>query len=342
MLRETPLTGIQSFSIEQSSRRRVGLNNIWIVKPAGKSRGRGIALFNSAAAVTAHVRGSNDALWVAQKYIERPLRIYGRKFDIRQWVLVTAWSPLCAWFYGKCYLRFAAGRYSTVDLSAHAHLSNNSVTKGAQAAFDGAPSGSLSITLHCRQKQTLWRSSKCSCAAHPPHTLPSYASTGSAHGQRARADDITARGNIWRARDLRAWLARHHGSDAAWEASILPGMRAAAAATLRCCQPSVKARPGSCQIFGYDFIVDERCGVWLLEVNSSPTMEYSTEITAELCAQVQEDTLKVRAELAVRVAAVLMPLAGKLAECAQAVCVRWLLARVVFPRACYRPRCRFE
>lgn len=49
-----------------------------------------------------------------------------RKFDIRQWVLVTG-EPLTAWFYGACYLRFCAEDWSLADLGAHAHLSNNCV-----------------------------------------------------------------------------------------------------------------------------------------------------------------------------------------------------------------------
>jgi tubulin monoglycylase TTLL3/8 len=43
----------------------------------------------------------------------------------------------------------------------------------------------------------------------------------------------------------------------------------------------------------YDFLIDDQLRVWLLEINSSPTMEASTPITTKLCAEVQEDILKV-------------------------------------------------
>ena len=36
------------------------------------------------------------------------------------------------------------------------------------------------------------------------------------------------------------------------------------------------------EIFGYDFMVDTNMNVWLLEVNSSPDMSYSSPITEAL------------------------------------------------------------
>jgi tubulin monoglycylase TTLL3/8 len=114
-----------------------GTNNIWIVKPSGKSRGRGIVLLNSSEAVLDYINTSKDSEWIAQKYIERPLLVHRHKFDIRQWVLVSSWSPLTAWFYEDCYLRFAAQPYSTADLSIWPHLSNYSISKDAKHVSDG-------------------------------------------------------------------------------------------------------------------------------------------------------------------------------------------------------------
>ena len=98
---------------------------------------------------------------------------------------------------------------------------------------------------------------------------------------------------MWDVPAFKAWLTATQGSDAAWQTHIVPGMKRAVETSLRCCQGDVVHRRGTCQLYGYDFVVDERLQVWLLEVNSSPSMEYSTPVTQRLCAQVQEDVLKV-------------------------------------------------
>ena len=55
-----------------------------------------------------------------------------RKFDIRQWVLITDWNPLTIWLYAEPYIRFPASDFSFDNISnRYAHLSNNSVCKNA-------------------------------------------------------------------------------------------------------------------------------------------------------------------------------------------------------------------
>jgi tubulin monoglycylase TTLL3/8 len=39
---------------------------------------------------------------------------------------------------------------------------------------------------------------------------------------------------------------------------------------------NIKNRRNSFEFYGYDFLVDENCKPWLIEVNSSPAMDYST------------------------------------------------------------------
>jgi len=50
---------------------------------------------------------------------------------------------------------------------------------------------------------------------------------------------------------------------------------------------------GSYLLLGYDFMIDEDYNVWLIEVNSSPAMDYSTKITKKLVKCVMKDTVKV-------------------------------------------------
>ena len=45
-------------------------------------------------------------------------------------------------------------------------------------------------------------------------------------------------------------------------------------------------------------MIDENYNPWLIEINSSPSMEHSTSITARLCTTVLQDTVKVLVDYA--------------------------------------------
>jgi D-alanine-D-alanine ligase-like ATP-grasp enzyme len=75
---------------------------------------------------------------------------------------------------------------------------------------------------------------------------------------------------------------------------IQPAMRRIVVATMKTAVDSVHHRKGSFEMYGCDFMIDDTYGMWLIEVNASPSMEHSTPITARLCQAVLEDLCKVR------------------------------------------------
>jgi hypothetical protein len=62
--------------------------NMWIVKPVHLNCGRGISVFKELGKIKAYMR-ETEGEFVCQKYLEKPLLVRGRKFDIRVWVVVT-------------------------------------------------------------------------------------------------------------------------------------------------------------------------------------------------------------------------------------------------------------
>jgi len=236
--------------------------NIWIVKPSCLSRGRGIALFNDLPGIRSYTRSSerqeaaeelleerpwedgtsiNNHSWIVQKYIENPLIIRNKKFDIRQWVLVTSIHPLKVWFYDRCYLRFCSLDYSDDISQVFGHLTNNSVQKHSNKDLE--------------------------------------------------PEDIE--GNMWHSEVFQQHLHETWGRDA-WKETVQPQMKRIAAWALKGSQGGFKnVRPKCFEVFGFDFMVDQDLGVWLLEVNLTPDMSHSTPVTAKLVHEMVEDTAKV-------------------------------------------------
>jgi tubulin polyglutamylase TTLL9 len=114
-------------------------NTVWIMKPIGKSQGKGIFLFTRLQQVS---QWKSDFRWkpdnpqaepyIVQRYIINPLLVGGKKFDLRLYVLVTNYSPLTAYLYRTGFARFTHHRYShnPEDISNnYIHLTNVAVQK---------------------------------------------------------------------------------------------------------------------------------------------------------------------------------------------------------------------
>ena len=69
-----------------------GSNDMWICKPSSSSRGRGIEIYNNLNSIIKYAQENKDS--IIQKYLEYPILVEDRKFDIRQWFMVTCWDPL--------------------------------------------------------------------------------------------------------------------------------------------------------------------------------------------------------------------------------------------------------
>ncbi|XP_061402062.1 tubulin glycylase 3A [Musca vetustissima] len=108
-----------------------GYQNLWIIKPANKCRGRGIMLSNNLKKIVNIVNPpiASKSRYVVQKYMERPLIIHQTKFDIRQWFLISSINPLMIWMYKECYLRFSSQEYTLTNHHESVHLTNHAIQK---------------------------------------------------------------------------------------------------------------------------------------------------------------------------------------------------------------------
>jgi tubulin monoglycylase TTLL3/8 len=198
-----------------------GTKDIWIVKPGRKSRGREIMLFNNLEDIKNYTQ--NPQQWVIQKYIENPMLINNKKFDIRQWVLVSNCEPLTIWVYKYSYLRFTVENYDSSDLTNQfIHLTNNSISK---------------------------------------------------HSQKFSKSEIA--GCMWHISQFIEYLTEKYNKNY-WEEVIFPKICEIVKWSL--VSIGNLGRKNCFEVFGYDFMIDNKLKPWLLEVNSSPAMDYSTVI----------------------------------------------------------------
>uniref|UniRef100_A0A7E4W376 ATP-grasp domain-containing protein n=1 Tax=Panagrellus redivivus TaxID=6233 RepID=A0A7E4W376_PANRE len=105
-----------------------------ILKPPASARGAGITIVSDAANLPElDLTLKKNKHWVAQEYIENPLLINDKKFDLRIYAYVPCLDPLTIYIYDEGLVRFAALPYEHDNLdNQYIHLTNYSINRYAQ------------------------------------------------------------------------------------------------------------------------------------------------------------------------------------------------------------------
>ncbi|CAM9511830.1 unnamed protein product, partial [Discosporangium mesarthrocarpum] len=273
----------------------MGEANAWAVKPPGMSCGRGVVMLSSLRELVKACRHLGNRA-VVQKYVERPLLIKGRKFDIRQWVLLTSLNPLVIWGFGESYLRFSSRPFTLKADSLSdslIHLCNHSIQKDAPTSALAPAPAVPAPTPATIPFPSLADDTSCPTNPLAPHpggrdcftrvnvapggedgpwsagAPPCSPSPGEAGG-----DSFEAVGNMWGAGQFREHLMERFQGDDVYTRVVLPNIRRVVVQTLLAVQESLERKGRGLEWFGFDLILTEDLQAKLIEVNVSPDVSH--------------------------------------------------------------------
>lgn len=239
----------------------------WIMKPVGKSQGKGIFLFDKLHQIAdwkliplyqrnlaeqqkqanrrvaekdeeEEEKGEPEP-YVVQRYLSDPLLVGGKKFDLRLYVLVTSYTPLTVYMYRSGFARFSHVRFSmdASDLSdIQMHLTNVAVQKQNEN-YDEKRGGKWE--LHSLKQYLLGR--------EPPEKVHRL---------------------FWEMQDI-----------------ILYSLLAV--------QKIIIQDKHCFELYGYDVMISNDLRPWLIEVNASPSLSANTPSDYDMKFGLLDDMLTV-------------------------------------------------
>ncbi|CAE7768329.1 TTL [Symbiodinium sp. CCMP2592] len=94
--------------------------------------------------------------------------------------------------------------------------------------------------------------------------------------------------------EFQSYLDAHHGRDClSIHSGLLPQMKALMADTLRAVGPKINPRgiQHCFEVFGFDFMVDEHFRVWLIEVNTNPSLDPCCSLLLSMIPKMLDEAL---------------------------------------------------
>uniref|UniRef100_A0A096MCE3 Tubulin tyrosine ligase like 10 n=1 Tax=Poecilia formosa TaxID=48698 RepID=A0A096MCE3_POEFO len=237
-------------------------NNMWICKPTGLNRGKGIFLLKNQEDVaefrlklqkmeelqadrkTPHRRIQPH---IVQRYIQKPLLLNDRKFDVRSYLLIASTAPYMV-FFRHGYVRLTCDVYDPTSKNLSAHLTNQYMQKRNP--------------LYSQVKEdTVW-------------SMESFNAYVNERLQVAKGLP-------------RDWVL---GAFTKRMQQIMTQCFFAVKTKLDC-------RPGFFDLIGCDFMIDEDFKVWLLEMNCNPALHRNCEVLKEVIPRTVGEALDLTLEL---------------------------------------------
>ncbi|XP_011501199.1 PREDICTED: tubulin glycylase 3A-like [Ceratosolen solmsi marchali] len=242
-----------------------GERNIWIVKPSNLCCGSGIFMTHDLKTIARKVESKPKDYYIVQKYIERPFLVYGTKFDIRQWFLVTSTFPMTIWSFKEALLRFSSKPYTFTNYHEAIHICNTAI----QERYDFE-----------RRKR---KNRGC------------FGGAGVANVNGLGDDsESSIRDQGWDCKKLNEYLKSVGYEGEPYYEKIYSKMSQAIVLTMLAAQDFMDRRRCSFELYGADFMVMQDLSVWLIEINTNPRMHPpSSRITQRLYGAVLESLVKV-------------------------------------------------
>lgn len=242
-----------------------GCHNAWIIKPGHSSRGRGIKCMSNLLDIMKYCLKRKHAT-IVQKYVETPMLLSAKKFDIRMWICVTDWNPMTLWAFDPCYLRICVQDHALTDLEdVYKHLCNRCVqVKSGQYVGTEAEAAAAGASGAKDAQKDSQKSKK---------------KEDEDSGSENEDEEGDVGVHMWDSQQFKEFLDQKYGAESCtWESNLRPAMWKIAVQTMHAVQDVVKHRKNSFEWFGFDFLIDESLQPWLLEVNISPDMSLATDV----------------------------------------------------------------